>query len=79
LNGTRPSLTRSSKYIVGVPQGVGGNGLPVHYLEATTLAVRCWHIWDARNDARHNHAKSHPKSTCVKISSYVDMILQHCV
>jgi hypothetical protein len=48
-------------------------------LEATTLAVGCWHIWDARNDARNSQAKPHPKSTCVKILSYVDMILQHCV
>jgi hypothetical protein len=48
-------------------------------LEATTLAVGCWHIWDARNDARNSQAKPHPKSTCVKILSYMDMILQHCV
>jgi hypothetical protein len=47
-------------------------------LEATTLAVGCWHIWEARNDARNNQVEPHPKKICMKITAYVDMIVQHC-
>ena len=47
-------------------------------LEATTLAVGCWHIWDARNDARNNQTEQHPQNTSAKIIAYIEMIVQHC-
>jgi hypothetical protein len=47
-------------------------------LEATVLAVGCWYIWEARNDARNNQSFPDPKQTSMKIMAYVDMIVQHC-
>jgi hypothetical protein len=47
-------------------------------LEATTLAVGCWHIWEARNDARNNQVEPQPKKISMKITAYIDMIVQHC-
>jgi hypothetical protein len=47
-------------------------------LEATTLAVGCWHIWDERDDARNNQGSQDPKRTSAKIIAYIEMIVQHC-
>jgi ribonuclease HI len=50
-------------------------------LEATILAVGCWYIWEARNDARNktnNKQTPDPKQTSMKITMYVDMIVLHC-
>jgi hypothetical protein len=43
-------------------------------LQATTLAVTLWHIWEARNEARNSNAKPNPIRTCGKILAYVDLI-----
>lgn len=29
-------------------------------ISATVLAATCWHIWEARNDARNNAGEPHP-------------------
>jgi hypothetical protein len=47
-------------------------------LEATVLAVGCWYIWEARNDARNNRGHPDPTRTSVKILAYIDMIIQQC-
>jgi hypothetical protein len=47
-------------------------------LEATVLAIGCWYIWDARNDAGNNQQMPEPKTTSLKITAYVEMIVQHC-
>jgi hypothetical protein len=47
-------------------------------MDATTLPVGCWHVWDARNDARNNNSELHPQNTSVKIIAYIQMIVQHC-
>jgi hypothetical protein len=47
-------------------------------LEAIVLAVGCWHIWEARNDARNNNVEPQPKKISLKITSYVDVIVQNC-
>jgi hypothetical protein len=47
-------------------------------VEATVLAVGCWHIWEARNDARKNHILPNPSHTSARIIAYVDLIIQHC-
>jgi hypothetical protein len=44
-------------------------------LEATVLAVGCWHIWNARNDARNNQENPDPTRTSLRITAYVDMIV----
>jgi hypothetical protein len=46
--------------------------------EAMVFTVGCWHIWEARNDARNNRNAHEPKGTTSKISAYVDMIVQFC-
>jgi hypothetical protein len=38
-------------------------------LEATILAVGCWYIWEARNDARNNKQTPDPKQTSMKITT----------
>jgi hypothetical protein len=46
-------------------------------LQATTLAVGFWHIWEARNEARETGGKPNPSRTCAKILAYVDLIKSH--
>jgi ribonuclease HI len=46
-------------------------------LEATVLAVTCWHIWDARNKLREEHTMVSPTSVAAKIKAYVDIIVEH--
>jgi hypothetical protein len=46
-------------------------------LEATTLMVTLWHIWDARNKCREGEGMMHPKSLAAKIKAYIDMICIH--
>jgi hypothetical protein len=43
-------------------------------LQATTLAVCFWHIWEAQNDARNSSEKPNPTRTCGKIFAYIDLI-----
>jgi hypothetical protein len=45
------------------------------HLEATILAVGCWYIWNARNDARNNQENPDPTRTSLRITAYVDMIV----
>ena len=47
-------------------------------VQATTLAVTCWHIWEARNDARDGNDRIHPARLVGKIKAYVDNIIQFC-
>jgi hypothetical protein len=47
-------------------------------LEATVLAVTCWYIWEARNDARNDKQTPDPKCSSLRIISYVHMIVEHC-
>jgi hypothetical protein len=47
-------------------------------LEASVLAIGCWHICDATNDARNNHTIPEPKRTIARIIVYVDKVIQHC-
>jgi hypothetical protein len=46
-------------------------------LQATTLDVGFWRIWEARNEARNDDARSNPQQTCGKILAYVDLIISH--
>jgi hypothetical protein len=46
-------------------------------LEATVLAVTCWHIWDAYNMLREKHMMMFPTIVASKIEAYVDMIFEH--
>jgi hypothetical protein len=47
-------------------------------MEATTLAVGCWHVWDARNEARNNLTERQRQKTSSRITAYLHMILQNC-
>ena len=47
-------------------------------IQATSLAVTCWHIWEARNDARNGKGLLHPVHLAMKIRAYVENIVQHC-
>jgi ribonuclease HI len=47
-------------------------------VEATTLAVTCWHIWESRNDARNGKDHLQPIRVASKIKAYVENIVQHC-
>jgi hypothetical protein len=47
-------------------------------LQATTMTVTCWHIWEARNDARHGVEILSPKRIAGRIATYVENIQQHC-
>jgi hypothetical protein len=47
-------------------------------LEATVLTIGCWHIWDARNDARNNQSIPDLFRTAARITAYVDMVVHHC-
>jgi hypothetical protein len=46
-------------------------------LQATTLAVAFWHIWEARNTSRNTADKPNPTRTVGKILAYVDLIRLH--
>jgi hypothetical protein len=39
-------------------------------LQATTLAVTFWHLWDTRNKLREEGGSLHPSSVVVKVKSY---------
>jgi hypothetical protein len=45
-------------------------------LQATTMVVTCWHIWEARNDARNGRDRLEPARIVSKITVYVDNIVQ---
>jgi hypothetical protein len=47
-------------------------------LEATTLVVTIWHIWEARNNARNNDVTTRPRRVAEKALAYVDFIVQNC-
>jgi hypothetical protein len=47
-------------------------------IQATTLAATCWHIWEARNDARNEKRLIDPTTLVGKISAYVENIVQFC-
>jgi hypothetical protein len=47
-------------------------------IQATILAVTCWHPWDARSGARNDLALLHPSRVAVKIKVYTDNIVLHC-
>ena len=47
-------------------------------VQATTLAVTCWHIWEARNDTRNRKGHLPPVRLAAKIKGYVDNIVQFC-
>jgi ribonuclease HI len=47
-------------------------------VEATVLAVGCWHIWEARNNARNNKSDADPRRTSAKVLAYVEMIIENC-
>jgi hypothetical protein len=44
---------------------------------ATTLAVTCWHLWQARNDARNMEKHISPISVATKVLAYVEPIMTH--
>jgi hypothetical protein len=46
-------------------------------LQATTLTVGFWHIWEARNEARNSDVKPDPCRTRRKILAYIDLIKQN--
>ncbi|KAE8772029.1 retrotransposon unclassified [Hordeum vulgare] len=46
-------------------------------IEATTVMVTMWHIWDARNSAREGGALVHPSAVALKVKAYLNMILLH--
>jgi hypothetical protein len=46
-------------------------------LQAMTLTVGFWHIWEARNEARNSDVKPDPCRTGGKILAYVDLIKQN--
>ncbi|KAE8795598.1 Protein vip1 [Hordeum vulgare] len=47
-------------------------------LEATSLVVTIWHIWEACNDARNNNVRMHPLGVVEKALASVDFIVQNC-
>jgi hypothetical protein len=47
-------------------------------IQATILAVTCWHLWDARNGARNDLGLLHPSRVAVKIKVYTGNIVLHC-
>jgi hypothetical protein len=42
--------------------------------EATTLAVTCWHLWDARNELHEEGGSINPIGVAMKIKAYIGMI-----
>ena len=52
-----------------------GRASPV---QATLLAVTCWHIWESRNDTRNGKGHLIPVRLAVKIKGCVDNIVQYC-
>ena len=47
-------------------------------IQATTLAVTFWHIWEARNDTRNGKGHLAPVRLAAKIKGYVDNIVEVC-
>jgi ribonuclease HI len=47
-------------------------------VQATVLAVTCWHIWEARNDARNDKGMLQVVRITDKIKVYTDSIILHC-
>jgi hypothetical protein len=47
-------------------------------VQATFMVVTCWHIWEARNDARNCKGFQHPDRIVGKISAYVEDIVKFC-
>ena len=47
-------------------------------LNATVLAITCWHIWESRNDARNNIGNLQPECLAAKITVYVELVEHHC-
>jgi hypothetical protein len=47
-------------------------------IQATVLAVTCWHLWDARNGARNDRDQLHPSQVACKVNVYTDNIVLHC-
>jgi hypothetical protein len=46
-------------------------------IEATSVMVAMWHIWDARNKFHEEGTMAHPSSIAVKVKAYVEMLLLH--
>jgi hypothetical protein len=46
-------------------------------VQASTLAVSFWHIWEAQNEARNNSERPNPTRMCHKILAYVDLIREN--
>jgi hypothetical protein len=53
-----------------------GRATPV---QASALAVTCWHIWESRNDARNGKGVLIRVRVAAKVRAYVDNIVQFCV
>lgn len=47
-------------------------------IQATSLAVTCWHIWESRSDARNGKGHLHPIRVATKVRAYVGSIVQFC-
>jgi hypothetical protein len=47
-------------------------------IQATTLAILCWYVWDVRNDARNGKDCLYPSRLASKILAYVNNIVQFC-
>jgi ribonuclease HI len=47
-------------------------------IQATTFAVTCWQIWEARNDARNGRVCLQPARLTSNILVYVDSIVKFC-
>ncbi|KAM0914022.1 hypothetical protein ACQ4PT_011738 [Festuca glaucescens] len=48
------------------------------HIQATTFAVTCWQIWEARNDARNDRDCLQPSRLANNILVYVDSIVKFC-
>jgi hypothetical protein len=47
-------------------------------IQATTLVVTCWYLWEARNNSRNGFDQLHPARLAGKITAYVNNIIQYC-
>jgi hypothetical protein len=47
-------------------------------IQATTLAITCWHIWEVRNDARNGKGTIHPPRVAGKNLAYIENIVKFC-
>jgi hypothetical protein len=48
------------------------------HIQATSFAVTCWQIWEARNDARNGRGCLQPSRLANNILVYVDSIVKFC-